>query len=118
MNVHIATAGEKSPVEAAFNFTDILGNIDKLYIVTGEGFKDKFNDIDSKVETKVIEVNAFNFEAVINCLVGIYLSEKPNIGKNDKIFMNLIEITTDQDNAKIKVIKATEAGKVMMRFIQ
>ena len=32
--------------------------------------------------------------------------------------MNLIEVTRDQDNAKLNVIKATEAGRVMMRFIQ
>lgn len=32
--------------------------------------------------------------------------------------MNLIEVTKDIDNAKQNVIKATEAGRVMMRFIQ
>jgi|GEM_PF-1566922 DNA-binding MarR family transcriptional regulator len=32
--------------------------------------------------------------------------------------MNLIEISRDEDNAKQNVIKPTEAGRMMMRFIQ
>ena len=88
MNVHIATAGEKPPVEAAFNFIDMLGSIDKLYIVTGEGNKEKFKDIRSDAETKVIEVNPFNFEAVVSCLVGIYRAENLDPRK-DKLYMNL-----------------------------
>lgn len=32
--------------------------------------------------------------------------------------MNLIEVIRDEDNAKQNIIKATEAGRVMMRFIQ
>lgn len=88
MNVHIATAGETPPVEAAFKFTDALGSIDKLYIVTGEGNAEKFNGIVSSAETKIIEVNPFNFEAVVSCLVGIYRAENLDPRK-DKLYMNL-----------------------------
>jgi|GEM_PF-3520619 uncharacterized pyridoxamine 5'-phosphate oxidase family protein len=89
MNIHIATAGEKSPVEAAFRYQDKLGNIDKLYIVTGEGYKEKFKNAQFNIETKVLEVNSFSFESVVSCLVGIYTGEKTRLGKHDKIFMNL-----------------------------
>lgn len=89
MNIHIATAGEKEPVEAAFKHENQLGSIDKLYIVTGEGFNYKFDKLQTTIETKIIEVNSFSFEAVVNCLVGIYTMEKSKTGKKDRIFMNI-----------------------------